>query len=774
MSGPLVGGDDLVMTERLMADQPRPPGRRESLVDNPRLRQACNWLAAALALYWVIHRLWPAPNGILVKGAVVGGLYALIALGIALVYRANRIVNFAQGDLGGVPASLAVLLIAVSGWPYLPAMVVGLASGVVLGVFIEFVIIRRFARAPRLILTVATIGVAQLLVFGEIGLPRAFGATVPPQSFPSPFNFSFSIGVVRFQGNDVLAIVAAPLAIAALAWFLNRTHTGVAVRACAENADRASLLGVPVHRVNTVVWAVAGLLATVGVILRAGVVGLPIGSALGLAVLLRTLTAAVLGRMESMPTIVGASLLIGMIEQAAVYHTGRADAVDLVMFLVIVFALLVQRRQLASRAQEAALSTWTAIREVRQLPPELAPLAPIQWARRALLAVVVLCVLGAPYVVGEARTGLGSFLASYLIIGLSLLILAGWAGQISLGQFAFVGVGSAAAAWMTLHWHVDLILQLVLAGLLGAVVAVVIGIPALRIRGLFLAVATLAFTFAASSYFLSTEHLHWIPNQFTPIPRLPLLGRIYIDSADRYYYFSYVVLLVCILAVVGMKRSRIGRVLIATRENERAVQAYGINVTRAKLVAFAVSGFLAALAGVLILHHDNYLYAGLADPQSSINVFIMVIIGGLGSMTGVFAGAIYLEGLTWVEGALPRALQNIFQIMGSGVGLVVILMFLPGGVGSLLFNGRDRLLRAFAVRRGITVPSLIADSAARDAVPPAIPLAFAPPDGAFGDSAADHSGRQRANGQRTGRGRAATQSAASTASAAGADGADGQ
>lgn len=727
-----------------------------SFVDNARLRQACNWLAGALVSYWVIKRLWPAPNGILVKGAVVGGLYALIALGIALVYRANRIVNFAQGDLGGVPASLAVLLIAVSHWPYLPAMLVGLVSGVVLGVVIEFVIIRRFAHAPRLILTVATIGIAQLLVFGEIGLPRAFGATVPPQSFPSPFNFSFSIGVVRFQGNDVLAIVAAPLAIAALAWFLNRTHTGVAVRACAENADRASLLGVPVRRVNMVVWAVAGLLATVGVILRAGVVGLPIGSALGLSVLLRTLTAAVLGRMESMPTIVGASLVIGVIEQAAVYHTGRADTVDLVMFLVIVFALLAQRRQLASRAQEAALSTWTAIREVRPLPPELASLAPIRWARRAVLAVVAVCVLGAPYVVGEGRTGLGSFLASYLIIGLSLLVLAGWAGQISLGQFAFVGVGSAASAWMTLHWQVDLILQLVLAGLLGAVVAVAVGIPALRIRGLFLAVATLAFTFAASSYFLSPEHAHWLPSQFTPVPRLPLLGRIYIDSADRYYYFSYAVLLVCIVAVAGLKRSRIGRVLIATRENERAVQAYGINVTQAKLVAFAASGFLAALAGVLILHHDNYLYAGLADPQSSINVFIMVIIGGLGSMTGVFAGAIYLEGLTWFRGALPAALQNLFAIMGSGIGLVVILMFLPGGVGSMIFKGRDRLLREFADRRGITVPSLIADSAARDTVAATLPLAAEPADEAGAETAAS-----TANGD-AGRGRTAARMPAGT------------
>ena len=117
MSEPLVVADDRAVSELLTASTEEPPARsrRRSFIDDPRIRQACNWLAAALVFYWVVKRLWPAPNGILVKGAVVGGLYALIALGIALVYRANRILNFAQGDLGFAPASLAVLLIVSSG-----------------------------------------------------------------------------------------------------------------------------------------------------------------------------------------------------------------------------------------------------------------------------------------------------------------------------------------------------------------------------------------------------------------------------------------------------------------------------------------------------------------------------------------------------------------------------------------------------------------------------------------------------------------------------------
>src|SRR4051794_18978155 len=151
------------MTLSALIPQRRP---RSEFIEDARIRAGAYAVAGALVFYWIVARLWDVPFGILVKGAVIGGLYSMIAGGIAVVYRANRIINFAQGDMGGVPASLAVLLIAVSGWPYLAAIGVGLVGGVLLGVVIEFVIIRRFAKAPRLVLTVATIGIAQLLTFG--------------------------------------------------------------------------------------------------------------------------------------------------------------------------------------------------------------------------------------------------------------------------------------------------------------------------------------------------------------------------------------------------------------------------------------------------------------------------------------------------------------------------------------------------------------------------------------------------------------------------------
>ena len=150
-----------------------------AVVENDRVRQVANGVAAALVFYFVQQWLWPAPLGVLVQGMVVGGLTALIAFGLALIYRSNRIINFAQGDLGGVPASLGCPAIAGPGVPYFLAVPIGLVAALALGAIVEFVIIRRFFKAPRLILTVVTIGVSQILAAHRTVLPRLFDLTSP-------------------------------------------------------------------------------------------------------------------------------------------------------------------------------------------------------------------------------------------------------------------------------------------------------------------------------------------------------------------------------------------------------------------------------------------------------------------------------------------------------------------------------------------------------------------------------------------------------------------
>ena len=243
------------------------------------------------------------PFGIIVNGALLGLLYALLAFGLILVYRAQRMVNFAQAGLGAVPAVTALLLVTNRGLPYPLAVAILVVGSLTGGAVVEAVVMRRFRTSPRLLATVATIGVAQLLLLVELFLPRWIGGTAStPTSFPTPFaRFRVIIGGVVFSGDYLAILVVALVLMSGLAAFLRFTRMGAAIRASAENSDRASGLGIPVRRLSVVVWAVAGLCSGVAVFLQAPVDGLPLGGSVSPIVLLYGLAAAVVARMESMP-----------------------------------------------------------------------------------------------------------------------------------------------------------------------------------------------------------------------------------------------------------------------------------------------------------------------------------------------------------------------------------------------------------------------------------------------------------------------------------------
>jgi branched-chain amino acid transport system permease protein len=263
----------------------------------------------------------------------------------------------------------------------------------------------------------------------------------------------------------------------------------------------------------------------------------------------------------------------------------------------------------------------------------------------------------------------------------------------------------------------DLSIALLAGGAAGALAAIVVGYPALRRRGLTLAVSTLAFALFVSSYVLNQElFADYLPG--FRIDRLPVFGVFDIETETRFYFLSLVILGLMLIVVRGVRRSRTGRVLIAIRENNSAARSYGIHATRTNLACFALSGFIAAVAGVLFVHHQTGLQVGAGNlylPAQSLRVFSMVVIGGLGSVPGVLLGATYVWGTEYF-------LPGQWQFLATGAGLLLILMILPGGFGALLYDARDWLLRQVAQRRQILVPSLVADRAERpvaDELPPA-------------------------------------------------------
>ena len=665
----------------------------------------------ALAFLVFVFVLYPVPVSSLVVGLFTGSLSALIAVGLVLVYRANRIVNFAQGELGGLAAVLAASLIVGPGWGFLPAMAVGLVAALALGALIEVTVVRRFAKAPRLLLTVATIGIGQLLSFGTLALPRLFDYDVAPQP-PRPF------GSVRvewfpntFTGGHLLIALVVPSVCVGLAVFLRRSRFGIAVRASAESADRASLLGIPVRRLNTLVWVLAAGLSGLAVLLRMPIQGVAIGQTLGLSLLLRALAAAVIGRMESLPVTFAAALGLGVLEQAVFFETGRTVVVDGVLFAVIIGALLVQRRGGVERARDLGASTWQALREVRPIPRELRHLTEVRVAKGvgAVLVLGLLVLYPLRMQGGDVFTLSVGLLFGMLM--LSLVILTGWAGQISLGQLALAAIGAAVSA--TLYFQgKDFFLCVAAAGARRRrASAVALGVPALRIQGPFLAVTTMAFALTTGTFFLNREFFAWlVPDPNRLFLRPVIFDKFDLESEHTFYYVALAGLLLTVASVSRIQRSRTGRALVANRDNSRSAQSYGINPNRAQISAFGLSGAIAGLAGGLYAFAFRGISGTVVTPESNVLLLAIGVIGGLSSVPGAMLGAGYM---TFVQFS-PFTREPLTKFLASGVGLLAILLVAPGGLGGLAYDTRDRLLRRLARRRGIVVPSLVADIRAPD------------------------------------------------------------
>jgi ABC-type branched-subunit amino acid transport system ATPase component/ABC-type branched-subunit amino acid transport system permease subunit len=711
--------------------------RLRNMADNRTVRFVAVTVAIAAFGYYVPQWIWgwDMPTGVLVQGFIIGSLTALVAFGLALIYRSNKVINFAQADLGAVPASLAVALITLPaiGWSFWLAVPVALVLAVLLGSLIEFAIIRRFKKAPRLILMVVTIGLAQLLAGIGVAMPYLLQSlvgsdttTIAQTQYNPPFDFSFEIPPVIFHANDLLAVFTTVLACVGLFAFLRFTSIGIALRASSESADRASLLGVNVGFTHNIAWVISALLATVALILRAGIIGLPLGSAFGPAILLRALTAAVIGRMENFTAIFLASCGLGAVETIVFWNKGSSELLDPIMFVIVIGALLLQRRaSRESRVDDQAMSSWQNAANVRPIPRELLRLPEVRWTLRGLRVLFVGFLILLPFMLSEKDTNLAAAVAIYAMIAISLVLLTGWAGEISLGQVAFVAIGAAAAGAANVHWQLDPFLSFLLAGGVGAIASIIIGLPALRIRGLMLAVTTLAFAVMTSSFLLNREQslfgikFDYLPDdlfdrvtrfaQWTPFGHIGI-GADGAHPERDFYFMCVAMLLLVIVTVRGLQRSRTVRDLIATRDNERNAQAFRLSPTSAKLLAFALAGFISSFAGGVLVLHQQALGKEIFAPVESIRVLTMVVVGGLGSVPGAILGAVFIKSTEWFSDVVPQRFQFLFQFAGSGIGLIVVLWLLPGGLGSILYRARDVWLRAVARRRDLVVPSLIADT----------------------------------------------------------------
>ncbi len=708
-------------------------------------------LVALLVTYAVLYLLPAhAPFGIQLAGASTGALLALQAIGMVLVLRSTRIINFAQVQLGAltgvvfyelvshvqlalVVQQMCSCLSGVSsdsafnqshpdkflqalqshghgGWVaanFWASLVVALLLAPLLSWAIYTLVIRRFSNAPRLIATVATAALGAVLTGVAEWVPanlfQDLPGTRPSFSVPLPAVDSV-IGPVHFHLADFIALGVPLVLLAGISAVLLFSDLGGAMEAAADNARRALTLGISVTRVASVSWAFAGLLsgfAAVITVMQAGnALAASSGSVFDVPTLVQILAAVVFARMASPWIAAGASVLLGVVEHVLFWNFSSPVPYQGFLLLPLIAGALLLQPARISRAEEEATASYLGAREARPTPRQLRHLPAVEGWRRAAFVAVAVLLAGFPFVMAPDQVSVGSSLLLTGVIGLSLLVLTGWAGQISLGQFAFAALGGYVAAVLGGNLGVPMPLSVLAGGIAGAGVATAIGVPALRLRGMHLAVVTLAFSLSTALVVTNSDYL----GRFLPasMDRPQVLG-IDFNDEKTFFYLCLGVLILAAVVVAGLRRSRTGRVLIATRDNEQAGQSFGVSLLRARIEAFAVSGFLAAVAGGMLVYGQHGLQPQTFAPGQSVYIFLLMVMGGLGSILGPMLGVVYFAAFTLFTNQLTL-------LLATGIGTLFVMIALPGGISAFAFRVRDAMLRRVAIRHRIPVPSLLGDT----------------------------------------------------------------
>ncbi len=677
-----------------------------------------------LASAWITKQV--VFNG-LINGLGIG----LLAIGIVLIFRATRVINFAVGNMGVVAAGLLALMDVQYHVPFWVSLPVALTVGTVFAVIVELAVIRRLFNAPRVIVLVATIGISQLALTVATAYPSVSDGSA---RFPVPLGSTWSVGGLQIGGPQISIIVVAPLAMLALSWFLARTDVGKTVKASASNSDLTRLSGVNPKLVSTMVWGIAGLLSSVALILVAGTTGTA-GTItnFGPDTLVRALAAAVIGGMRSFRRTLVAAVVIELADSLIGFnYLNTPGLIDVLVLVGVLIAVWFQSRDTSEGVRQFAFSP-----KRRPVPEHLRGLWWMRLLDRSGVLVLTVVAVMLPLVVTEpSRIQTYAFVLAFAICGTSLTVLTGWSGQVSLGQMAFAGIGALLAASLRQGMSLDIgwgstriintaftgepfWVSIAIAVVVTALLAVVIGVGSLRVRGLLLAVSTFAFGLAAEEYFYNRPVLNGHAQGSELFPRGRLFG-LSLGSERSYYYAVLVVLILVLGLVARLRRSGVGRAMIAVRDNPESAAAYTVSPARVKVQAFALAGALAGLGGALFAGVVQQVdFAEKFQVTDSLALISLVVIGGLGSTTGPVLGALWIVGLPAFD---PT--NALVGLLTSSLGLLLLLLYFPTGLVGVGYRLREAVIDWAGPRvpaTATTKPPAVASALARGRAAPLEP-----------------------------------------------------
>jgi len=628
----------------------------------------------------------------LLLGSAAGAIIAGFGLGLLITHQGSGVVNFAFGAMatwaGYVYADLrrGAYPFPIPGLPeryhfaqdvgFWPAMLLAMLTAAALGLLVHLVIFRPLTQAPALANIVASIGLVIVIISL---IDRRFadnaGLRVGPILPREPVTIMADVTVPR----DGLWLAALVIAIAAALWVIQRfTRLGLVIRAAAENEKGAVLLGYSPALLAAATFVGASVLGAFIVIMASPMIQLS-STVFTFAFLIPALGAAMVGRFRSIwPTVV-TGLAIGMVQSSFTKLQGdfswfpQYGARDGLPFIIIIGAMILLGERLPDRS---AVSTWKLPAVPAAKVNALTVVVPIATAAVALL------LLG-PLWRGAIMTSLIG-----IVLSLSLVVLTGFGGQTSLAQMAFAGVAGFTLSKLAIEWNVPFPIAPILASLVAMVFGVIVGLPALRVRGTNLAIVTLAGGVAITEFvFKNPKYVGDVSTGGAQIPNPELfgwdLGLILGDQASRPIFgiFLLVIASILALAVSNIRRSSSGRRMLATRSNERAASAAGIDVARVKLQVFAVSSFIAGLGGCLIAYRFGSVSESSFGTIASLTVLAVAYLGGITCVSGaVTAGLLATSGVAFY--GLTQATGSVgqWEALIGGVLLIVMAVANPEGI----------------------------------------------------------------------------------------------
>jgi branched-chain amino acid transport system permease protein len=639
---------------------------------------AVTFTAVVISQSWAGNPVtWSSVLAAAVSALSLGAIYALAASGLVVTYTTTGIFNFAQGAIGMVMAFFYWQLTSSEegGWgapQLLGVIVVVLVVAPLFGVLLDRLLMRHLAGADLVVQILATVG----LMVGLMGI-AAF--VWNPQDYRQiPYFFEgegFRVGETFVLWHRAIAIIVGVLVAVGLRIFLRRTRTGLAMRAVVDDPDLTSLHAARPARLSAIAWALSSSLGAVAGLLLAPEVTLSIEALTVL--IIDAFAAAILGRLRSLPLTVLGGVFLGALSAFSLgflQFTGRwTNFVAAIPTIVLFFALLAMpaARIQVGRARARIHARVPTLREA---------------AIGGLLLIGAIALIGDQLkLTDQNRLALGMISALMLV---SLVPLIGWAGQVSLAPLAFAGVG----AFVVVKWTPDGdLVGIALAALLAIPFGIVMALPALRLRGLYFALASIAFARAMELlFFPQPEILGDSSLTGNAVDRPVVFG---IDLANEHSFLVFVTIVFALIAfgLIALRRSRYGRRLLALRDSAAATTTVGLDIRVIKFAVFVLSAMIGAVAGVFLAMQqgtptpgDFTMFAGLA-------LTLFLVVGGVALITGALFGGILQFLLIVLSVNWDSRVARLLEAAGPALAAIGMSRN-PYGVAGKIGAGLSRLL----------------------------------------------------------------------------------